>query len=307
MSVIFNNESRPDLAASIRTDYTAEYIYPKILPVINVYEESGVISVAQNITASADENRAYSADLTLNHLGNAGVNFLCSGYESRIACSDTDLKLKGDSLDLIQAEMANAGGEAVVGKMETAAEAALFAGAGASVTATSGAPFAAIAEAGYKVAPYGTPYLVCSQYWLSQMLQYEGFTAPILKLFGEGVIAGLLTGSDKVAQSVGAWCGLGGILIGKDTFWKNGSHTGNAFVVARRPEMEEPGRAYWTAKVKPVLGATLTFLPRDTEGNPWFVDTTYLPGPKINAVDVGIKAQSRIFNGGAACKIALPT
>lgn len=307
MSMIFANESRPDLAEAIRTDYTSEYLFPVVFPAINVYEEAGQISVATSITASADVNRAYNADLTINHYGNTPVNFATSAYESRTAVTDADLKLKGDDLTLILPEMANEAAEAAIGGVEVAAEAALYAAATQSVSLTSGAPLKGIAEAAYQVASYGEPTLVCSQYFLSQLLQYQGFTAPILKLFGEGVITGLIGGADAVLKSVGGWMGLpGGIRIGKDTFWKNASRAGNAFVVGLRPEMRDPARAYWTAKAKPSLGATLTFVPRDTEGRPWYVDTVYLPGSKLNCVDAGLKVIPKVFNSNAIAKVALP-
>lgn len=308
MSMIFANESRPDLAEAIRTDYTAEYLFPIVFPAINVYEDAGQISVATSIDANADVNRTYSSDLTINHYGNTPVSFTTSAYESRVAVSDSDLKLKGDDLSIILPEMANEAAEAALGGVEVAAEAALYAAATTSVNLTSGAPLKGIAEAAYTVAPYGEPTLVCSQYFLTQLLQYEGFTAPILKLFGEGVITGLIAGSDAVLKSVGGWMGLpGGIKVGKDSLgWKNAGRPGNAYVVALRPEMRDPARAYWTAKAKPSLGATLTFVPRDTEGRAWYADTTYLPGPKLNCVDVGVKNAVKVFCPGAIAKIALP-
>lgn len=304
MSVIFNNESRSDLAQAIRTDYTCQYVFPKVFPAINVYEESGVFSAADLISATASTSRNYNADLTLNHYGNQAISYTTALIETRIACTDADLKNKGDNLDEIQAEMANAGADATLGSMEIAAQAALAAGAGESLTLDETSPLATIAEAAYKVAPFGNPTLVCSQAFLASLLKNENFVAPILKLFGQDVITGLISGADAVLQSVGGWAGLpGGILVGKDAYWAvsddDSSAVETAFVVGIRPEMQDPSRAYWTAKAKPTLGATLTFLPRDREGTPWYVDTVYLPGPRLNCVDTGIKAVSKVFNGEA--------
>ena len=310
MSVIFRNESRPDLAEAIRTDYTADYLFPKVFPAINVYEEAGQIAVATKEAVTADTNRDYDADLTLNHYGNTAVNFAVNSYESRVAVSDSDLKLKGDDLNIIQPELANAAAEAAVGEMEIAAASALYENATEAVNLTTAAPLAGIAEAAYKVAPYGQPTLVCSQKFLTSLISKPAFNEPILKLFGEGVITGLIGGAEAVMQSVGGWMGLpGGILVGKDAFWaevagESSSLDMPGFVVALRPEMRDPARAYWTAKAKATLGATLTFLPRDREGTPWYADTVYLPGPRINAVDVGIKAVPKVFNAGAIAKVA---
>ena len=304
MSVIFKNESRPDLAEAIRTDYTCEYLFPKVFPAINVYEKAGKISVATKVGVTADTNRTYSDDLTLNHYGNTPIDFSTNSYEARVAVSDEDLKLKGDDLTVIEPELANGAAEGAIGEMEVAAATALNGAVTTPITLTTTAPLAGIAEAAYKVAPYGDPTLVCSQSFLTKLISQPAFTDPILKLFGEGVITGLIGGAEAVMQSVGGWMGLpGGILVGKDTFWKvdpedSGETDLPGFVVALRKEMRDPARAYWTAKAKPVLGATLTFLPRDL-GTPWFVDTVYLPGPRINAVDVGINAVSKVFNKDA--------
>jgi len=299
MSVIFNNESRPDLAKAIRTNYTAEYLFPKVFPVVNVYEEGGVFSAATRISPTADKARDYDDALTLNHLGNTPISYSTSKVETRIVVDDVDLKNKGDNLDEIQAEMANIGAEGTVGEIEKAAADLLDSSAAETLELDTTSPLATIAEGAYKVADYGLPTLVCSQSFLTSLLKIKGFTAPILKLFGSEVITGLISGADAVLQSVGGWMGLpGGILVGKDAFWGN-----SAFVVATRPEMQDPSRAYWTAKAKASLGATLTFLPRDTEGNPWFVDTVYLSSNKLNAVDVGLKSVCKVFNADAIVKI----
>lgn len=307
MSVIFRNESRRDLAEAIRTDYTCDYLFPKVFPAINVYEEAGQIAVATKLGVTADTNRDYDADLTINHYGNTAVSFSVNSYEARVGVNDTDLKLKGDDLNIIQPELANAAAEAAVGDMEIAAQAALATAAEESVTLTDTAPLAGIAEAAYKVAPYGQPTLVVSQAFLTKLISKPAFNEPILKLFGESVITGLIGGAEAVMQSVGGWMGLpGGILVGKDLYWNpqdSSAEEAPGFVVGLRPEMRDPSRAYWTAKAKPAFGATLTFLPRDTEGTPWFVDTVYLPGSKLNCVDVGIKAVPKVFNKDAAIAI----
>lgn len=310
MSVIFRNESRRDLAEAIRTDYTCDYLFPKVFPAINVYEEAGKIAVATKLGVTGDTNRSYDTDLTVNHYGNTPVDFAVNSYEARVGVTDSDLKLKGDDLDIIQPELANAAAEAAVGDMEIAAAAALNTAAESSVTLTTTAPLAGIAEAAYKVAPYGQPTLICSQSFLTSLISQPAFSEPILKLFGEGVITGLIGGAEAVMQSVGGWMGLpGGILVGKDIYWKEAFDASSpeaypGFVVGLRPEMRDPARAYWTAKAKPAFGATLTFLPRDTEGTPWFVDTVYLPGSKLNCVDVGIKAVPKVFNKEAAVAIS---
>jgi len=302
MSVIFRNESRPDLAQAIRTDISSTYVFPR-LGVINVTEESGVLAVADAISPTASTSRNYNADLTLNRFGSQGISYNCALVETRIAATDSDLKLHGDDLATIEAEMANTGAQGTVGTMEAACAEALLAGAGETLTLDAVSPLATIAEAAYKVSPYGNATLVCSQSFLADLLKNENFVAPILKLFGNGIISGLVAGADAVLQSVGGWAGLpGGILVGKDEFW--GTATVDsveaplpAFVIGVRPEAQDPGRYYWTAKAKPCAVGTITFLPRDREGTPWYVDTAYLSGPKLNAVDVGIKAVTKVFNG----------
>lgn len=309
MSVIFRNESRRDLAESIRTDYTCDYLFNKIFPAINVYEEAGQIAVATKGVVTAVEDRDYDDDLTANHLGNEDVSFAVSSFEARVGVTDSDLKLKGDDLNIIQPELANAAAEAAIGKMEVAAATALYDNAEQAVELSTTAPLAGIAEAAYKVAPYGLPTLVVSQSFLTKLISEPAFNKPILELFGHNVISGIIGGENAILQSVGGWMGLpGGILVGKDAFWKELDGESSeldlpGFVVGLRPEMRDPARAYWTAKAKPSFGATLTFLPRDTEGTPWYVDTVYLPGSKLNCVDVGIKAIPKVFNAAAAVKV----
>lgn len=307
MSVVFNNESRPDLAAAVKLDYTCEYVSNIIFPTINVYEDGGQISVATTLAASADTNRAYNADLTVNHFGNTPVIYACSGYDCRIALTDGDIKAKGDDIDIILAEAANVGAEGAYGKLEESIPTILNT-ATQSVTAASGATFAALAEASYKVGEFGEPTLVCSQWFFTQLLGMSAFTDPILKLFGDRVITDILGGSDTVAKAVGNWMGLpGGIHIAKDKFFKGAAASENpGYIVGLRPEMRDPARAYWTAKARPTLGATLVYTPRDAEDRPFSVDTVYLSSNKLNCVDVTFKAIPKVFNLNAICKVNLP-
>lgn len=309
MSIILNNESRPDLAESIRENYTAEHLFPVLFPTINVYEEAGQISVATYITVSGDTNRAYNSDLTLNHFGNTPVSYSTSAFESRVALSDYDFKAKGDDLSIILPEAANVAAEGAVGDYEALCPAILAAGkAGGTFTATSAAPWAAFNEAACAVADYGEPALFVSQWYLNQMLTIPAFTEPLLKLFGEGIITGIIGGSDTALKAVAGWAGLpGGLHIGKDKAWKGTTGSENpAYVVAIRPEMRDKSRAYWVAKAKATMGASLVYTPRGNEDRPWTVDTVYLPGPKLNAVDVTMKACPKVFNGKAIASVALP-
>lgn len=309
MSVILNNESRPDLAEAINTNYaTTGYLFPKIFPTINVYEEAGQISVATSVTVTGDVNRAYNSDLTLNHFGNTPVNYVTSAYESRVALSDYDMKAKGDDLSIILPEAANVAAEGSVGAYEASIPGVLLDGHQTEFDVVSASPWKAINEAACAVADYGEPALVCSQYWLNQMLQYPAFTDPLLKLFGEGIITGIIGGSDTALKAVGGWAGLpGGIHIGKDTYWKGESGSENpAFVVALRPEMQDKSRAYWTAKAKPTMGASLVYTPRGSEDRPWSVDSVYIAGCKLNAIDCTLKAIPLVLNGKAIATITLP-
>ena len=307
MSVIFRNESRPDLSeVAGQLNFTAEYLTPIIFPTINVYEEGGQISVATRIAVSGDVNRAYNADLTLNHFGNTPIPYSCSGYDCRVVLTDSDLKNKGDDLDIIQAEAAKFGVEGSLGKIEASLPTVLGT-ATQTVTLASAQPYAKLAEASYMVADYGEPTLVCSQWFFTQLLAMPAFVEPILKLFGDRVITDIMTGNDQVSRAVGNWMGLGGIYLAKDEFWKGAVGSENpGFIVARRREMADPAQAYWTAKAKPCLGANLVFTPRGEEGHPFSVDTAYLPGPKLNAVDVTLKSIPKVFNIGAVAKVNLP-
>lgn len=311
MSIIFRNESRPDIALGLVRSVLAgsvKLIGHILFPPFTTTEKSGSITVAQRVTGTATTNRAAGATLTGQHVSNKPVNYTCNKYEQRSYVTDEDIKEMGGE-DAAIGAMAMVSGYSVINKSESAAAALVINATtyGSAVAININAPFAAITTAAIAVKKFGVPMLFCSEYWLNELVSSPIVAAALLKLYGDKIIQDVQTGLPTALKAVGSLFGVSEIVVGDNDFWKVTSYEDAAAVVAIRPEMAGMN-ARAVIKALPTFGFQPTFLPADDASvdKPFEVDTVYETGSKSNAVDATIHSIPVVANSAALQIVKLP-
>ena len=309
--MIFKNESRPDIAQGLvvklltgAVNLVGHILFPPML----VKEKTGSITIAQRVTGTATTDRAAGATLTAGHVANKSSSWTCSKHEKRSYVTDEDIIEMGGEEPAIAA-IAQVSAFSVLAKTEAAAAALVINATNYAnaIAININAPFAAITTAATRVKRYGEPVLVCSEYWLNELVSSPIVAASLLKLYGDKIIQDVKTGLPTALTAVGSLFGVKRIVVGDDDWWKVTSYEDAAAVVAIRPEIAGMDiRA--VIKALPCFGFQPTFIPSADPSldKPFEVETVYDTGSKSNCVDATIHSVPVVGNSEAMQLVKLP-
>lgn len=300
MAFIVPNESRPDIAATIKGSLikgAATHVASKIFAIIPTQTQSGIMRLAQKTSVTATKGREYGTKLEGSHKANKTVNYTCTKVEARVGLDDSDIVDLG-GIDAAILAAAESGAESVLLDVDKDAYNAIKTAAGTAVALDATKPFAAIGSAANAVKHYGEPTLVCSEDWLVKCVSNTTVAQTLRGDFGDRVFTDLLSGIDAVMHSVGLVFGVKHILIADSAAWEDAT---TAFVIGIR----DPGaNALLTAKSKPVFGVLPVFIP--TDGQELDVATAYDASDKINCVDTTAYLTPKVVNADGAKAIVFP-
>lgn len=309
--IIFKNESRPDIAAGLtKTIMTgsARLIGHMIFPPVAVKEKASTLTFAKRNSGTATKNRAAGVTLTGTHNAQKSVAYVCDKYEDRAFVRTEDIiEFGGEQAAMNSTALVSGFAVAKETEKDSAAlviNATTYAGA---LEININAPFAALTTAAVAVKRYGTPVLVCSEYWLNELVASPIVAQSLLKLYGGKIIQEVVTGMPEAMKALGSVLGVADVLVGDNDFWKVESYEDAAAVVAIRPEVKDMN-AMAVLKSMPSFGCQPTFIPYEdaSADKPFEVETAYDTGAKSNVVDVTAHTKSLIINGEGAQVVKLP-
>ncbi len=311
--IIFANEPRPDVAAGLVKSImagAARLIGHIIFPAFTVKEKAGKFTAAKRNTGTATKNRTPGNALTGTHNALKTVEYSCDKYEDRAYVETGDIIEYGSEQAALNSTALVAGFS--VAKKTEGAAADLIINAtsyAAALEININAPFAAMTTATIAVKRYGTPVLVCSEYWLNELVASPIVAQSLIKLYGDKIVQDVITGVPEAMKALGSSLGVGDVLVGDNEFWKIESYEDAAAIVAIRPEVTNSDMDIKAVlKALPSFGGQPTFIPYADASldKPFEVDTGYDVSTKANVVDVTVHSKPLVINAAGMQVIKLP-
>ncbi len=289
---------------------SARLIGHMIFPPFSVKEKAGTFTFAQKNTGSATKNRTPGNALTGTHNVLKTVTYSCDKFEDRAYVETGDI-IEYGSPEAALNSTALVAGFAVAKETEEAAAALVINATtyAAALEININAPFAAMTTAAVAVKRYGTPVLVCSEYWLNELVASPIVAQSLLKLYGDKFIQNVITGVPEAMKALGSVLGVGDVLVGDNEFWKIQSYEDAAAIVAIRPEVANSNMDVKAVlKAMPSFGCQPTFIPYADASldKPFEVDTGYDVSTKANVVDVTVHSKPLVINAGGMQVVKLP-
>lgn len=305
----FNSEKRPDIAVSIAPKTlagAARFIAPIVFPQFSVTEAGGTISFAKVNKGKGEKDRAAGTALQGSQITPVAVSYNTAMYEDRARLTDKDVcGYANDDAAILSGAMSAAYG--VISKVEEDAAAAIFTSTrySAAKAITTDDPFGGMMEAATTVKHYGTPTLVCSEFWLAKFVSIPEVRKVLVEIYGHQIVRDVINAVPEAIKACGAVFGVQQILIGDNAFWSVEGMTDAAAVVGIREELGNDPRTM--AKTFPAFGVTPTLIPTGGDvAHPLEIETGYDPNTKDNLVDAQLGCAITVINAAGAVLVKLP-